>query len=370
MSIGDIIAILELLPAWLPVDWLVFGILIWFIAFRIARLSMQHPRHKKLVAGWLRYPRYTQLYRWACRPVIEWFWQRIGETSINEKAPWITQAKGAFSAMLYSHAMLLSVIYPIIAAFTYWLWSGNAATIGSAEILGAEPSQKRLLSLGFAILIYFVWLKQHALANPREPGRKFAGLQKFHITFLTSAFFAFALANAIAFALAGAVVAGAIAFTVAIALFAMLEDARVPVGAYAISFASAFAGIVAGTVTISDSLVVVGAVIVFYIAFTVAIFIAGAFPLKTPTGAIARGIAFAFLFILTTAFAATIADADADADAITFVGVGGAIAISVAGFFFTYFLYLVIMTFSEVLKPRVFYRLHGLSLCTFVCGLA
>lgn len=178
MSFGDFLALLPQLPDWVPVDWLLFGFVIWFVAQWFARMSLAHEPHRKAVAGWLRHPRYTQLYQWACKPVVDRVWSRVCDDTVPRTAGWPAQFKGAMSARLYDKALPIAVAYPIFAAIGYWLWTGNAATIGTAEIVAADPSPQRYLTLApIAILIFCVWLKHRLLACQQKRGVTFAGWQ-------------------------------------------------------------------------------------------------------------------------------------------------------------------------------------------------
>lgn len=161
MSFGDYLSILPHLPTWVPVGWLVFGGLLWLVAYWIARLSLKHPPHTKAVAGWLRHPRYTQLYQWACKPAVDHVWTWVCDAPPPKNAGWPAIFKEAITWRLYEKALVFAVMYPLLAAIAFWLWTGNASKAGGANMLPAEHGIWRFLSLApIPVSILFFKLKR------------------------------------------------------------------------------------------------------------------------------------------------------------------------------------------------------------------
>lgn len=184
--------------------WHHFSYILWCLAVFTAWLALQDENHRRRVGRFLRHRRYTHVYQVISRFFLTRVWRRFCDPDVSERAKWSAQAKGALTAKLYDKALLFAVAYPIFAAIGYWLWTGNAATIGSAVIVGAEPSLKRLLTLGpFAALIFFVWLEHHLLASQRKRDVSFAGWQNLIIQNLEM--IGLLVAGAFAVAVAGAV---------------------------------------------------------------------------------------------------------------------------------------------------------------------
>ncbi|MCI5040534.1 MAG: NEL domain-containing protein [Donghicola eburneus] len=213
--------------------WLHFSYILWCLAVIIAWLALQDENHRRRVGRFLRHRRYTHVYQVISRFFLTRVWRWLCDQDVSERAKWSAQAQGALTAKLYDKALLFAVVYPIFAAVGYWLWTGNAATIGSAEIIRAEPNQERLFALApIATLILFICLKHHFLINSRRRQVSFTSLQTKIIENLE---------------LIGLFIAVAVA-----------SGFRDPV-AFAILFAGAFAGAFDGAISLTVALVFAGA---------------------------------------------------------------------------------------------------------------
>lgn len=244
--------------------WFAIAFAVWAIASCFAFLSLLNKETARKMAGWLRETNYTHLYRWTCQRIVDWLWQRVRRPSVTEKENWPAQAKDALSVRLYDKALLFAVAYPFFGAFGYWLLTGNAATIGSAEIVGAEPSTERYWTLGpIIILIFFVSVRRHLLGRQQKRGVTYSGSQILIVERLGLIGIALTVPLAIVGALAGALagaVAGAFALAGVGALTGALAVALIVLGEIVFAFAGLYAIALVVTGVLSSVWALAGAV--------------------------------------------------------------------------------------------------------------
>lgn len=230
--------------------WAWIALILWALLALTAAVVQSEPKGRAYLQATLKHPRYTQVYLSIARPVNDWVWRRVGvmqagpdgtERPLSERLRLPALLRGALTWRLVDRALLLAVLYPIVALLVPWLLGGDAVLGQGVVVLpAADFWPERAVMLGqFAIVAAGVVGQKLASASPKRFWRRVSGcLPGIAVAVAVALALALAFAAAVAVAVA---LAFAFAFAVAVALAFAVAGAVAFAFAVAVAFAVAFA---------------------------------------------------------------------------------------------------------------------------------
>ena len=141
---------------------------VWLTLSLVALVALTGPNALAFIAGTLRHPRYTQIYRKVTEGGVSWVWDRLCDPT-PKNAGLQEQFRGALTWRLYDRAMVVAAAYPILLMVGSWMWSGNDTGFGSATILGKAPLwPDRVSTIVVSLLLLLTVLQSRRLAYSRQ----------------------------------------------------------------------------------------------------------------------------------------------------------------------------------------------------------